>query len=436
MSLVCSRAWLLPFSISMTMIGRSIGNIVCGVLSDRFGRRTMFGVSSVLVTLSTLVVGLSRDVYIYTIFLSLMVALSSVQYNVTFVIGSEMVLPRYRNIVGGMVMVGYIIGYASLPLIAYLSNDWHIFFYIITGASSVFLWGYWTMPETLHWLITKKMFKRAKSLIAEIAEYNKSDGKIDEMILGPLNELKVNENSEMKERENTAEKVEHTTVLQLIKHPLMRSRFLEASFSWFVASFVYYAITLNSSYLPGNRYINCLASALLEIPSTLLAYILLDKIGRVKTSSIFFFTSGIACIIAPLLATWSNVAVSLMIIAGKTAVSGAYYVIFIHTPELAPTLSRNLFIGVCNAFAYAGSFLSPYVMYIGTNMGMETVSYVLMGGMGVVASVSILLFSPETMGTRLPSTIEDAATQKTVIKGCCRRRNEATKPAIEEEISA
>ncbi|XP_039257232.2 organic cation/carnitine transporter 2-like isoform X1 [Styela clava] len=329
---------------------------------------------------------------------------------------------KIQNFVVLTVQCGYVLGYATLPLMAYLSQNWHVLLYIISVGSIVFAVGYWYFPETLQWLICKGKIENAKTLVNEIAKHNKIDFEERTETL-----IQKDENDEAKLKEDIY--AEDSSVFAMLKNPVMRCRLIVTTFVWFVTSFVYYAITLNTSYLQGDRYINCLLAAILEIPSIGLAYWMLNKVGRVKTSVFFFFASAIPCIAAPLLEQASQTAISVMAIAGKTAISGAFYVIYIHTVEIAPTLHRNLFMNVCSAFSNIGSILSPYAMFIGKTSTSQLVIYLLMGGLSAVAGILIMIFLPETVGSPLPGTIQEAAEQKTLIQMsyCYRKRSERSK---------
>jgi len=56
-----------------------------------------------------------------------------------------------------------------------------------------------------------------------------------------------------------------------------------------------------------------------------------------------------------------------MVILGKTAIIGAFYINFSITGEMSPTLQRNIAIGLMSAVGKIGSFTAPYLMYLGKN---------------------------------------------------------------------
>lgn len=62
---------------------------------------------------------------------------------------------------------------------------------------------------------------------------------------------------------------------------------------------VYYTIGLNTSNLGGDKYINCVIAAAVEIPAYYFSYLCMEKLGRRNTTLGCFFIGGIFCGIAP-----------------------------------------------------------------------------------------------------------------------------------------
>lgn len=200
--------------------------------------------------------------------------------------------------------------------------------------------------------------------------------------------------------------------LAIMKNKIMRRRLFIASFTWYykfssfqyifasgnrsnyslrlTINLVYYAIALNSSSLSGDRYLNCFASAVVEIPCILIGYYAGEKIGRVRTLATAFLLSGLLCGLVPIFQICellvipyiytlvfmqlntllfhikgSELALTALAILGKGAIAACFYVVYLHTAEICPTASRNIFLSFCSAVARIGAFVSPYVMFLG-----------------------------------------------------------------------
>lgn len=59
-------------------------------------------------------------------------------------------------------------------------------------------------------------------------------------------------------------------------------------------SLIYYGVTLNSSNLSGNQFVNFFILAIIEVPAGYLGGVFADKIGRRWTQVIFFFACSLS----------------------------------------------------------------------------------------------------------------------------------------------
>lgn len=59
---------------------------------------------------------------------------------------------------------------------------------------------------------------------------------------------------------------------------------------------VYYGITLNTTNMPGNQFVNFFLLSIIELPSGWCGGILADKLGRRWTQVIFFLGCTISCV--------------------------------------------------------------------------------------------------------------------------------------------
>ena len=66
-------------------------------------------------------------------------------------------------------------------------------------------------------------------------------------------------------------------LIALIRHRVLFRRTLIMAFIWFTVCMVYYGLSLGVGSLSSNLYISFSLSGLVEIPSNLVAYVILDK---------------------------------------------------------------------------------------------------------------------------------------------------------------
>lgn len=73
-------------------------------------------------------------------------------------------------------------------------------------------------------------------------------------------------------------------------------RLLICSFCWLTNTFIYYGLSLNSVAFAGDKYVNFILVAVVEIPAHFLTWLLTDYIGRKATLSGSFIFSGLFCL--------------------------------------------------------------------------------------------------------------------------------------------
>jgi len=131
--------------------------------------------------------------------------------------------------------------------------------------------------------------------------------------------------------------------------------------------------------------------------------------GRRPILSFCQMVAGVACIgcaflqgtTDPSLATLS-VFLSLV---GKFGASAVWGIVFVYTAEMFPTVIRNQAVGTCSLVARLGGIISMLLDLLKVYWLPAPVFI-----MGVVATLAGLLavFFPETLGEKLPETIQDA----------------------------
>ena len=61
----------------------------------------------------------------------------------------------------------------------------------------------------------------------------------------------------------------------------------------------------------------------------------------------------------------NSVIASIAGLAGKAINAGVFYLVYIHTAEVFPTVARNSFLSICSVAGRLGSIISPYFTHLG-----------------------------------------------------------------------
>jgi len=423
--LICGMGWKKPLTVSLFMMGEAIGSFIGGALSDRFGRKKVFLISKLAEFLIYFFIGMTQNYTSYVLLRWLEGVFVYLPYTTAFVLGNELMSHDKRNVLSLFVYGGYCTGAAAIPLLGWLITDWHWLMRVVGISGIIYIPYYWMIPESPFWLISTGRYSDAKKILTHIANYNNvknfdAEGAISQYKA----ELKEAENKKKIEEDEV--KVSETRaywemITKLLSNTTILIRIIVAYLSWIVTNMVYYGLALSVTSLNGNRFINALISGLLEFPGILVGYFGIQIFGRPLSLSTTMGFGGLCLASASFVETdfWVN----FLVILGKTSLISAFYINFSITGEMAPTLFRNLAVGSCSAFGKVGSFVAPYLMYLGETTS-RYIPYLVMGILALLSAFCSFVFLPETKGTILPGTIEEAAELKPYLQNKMLEKNQ------------
>ena len=118
---------------------------------------------------------------------------------------------------------------------------------------------------------------------------------------------------------------------------------------------------MSTTNLSGNPYVSFILSAIVEIPSYIIAVFVVDLWGRKPFCAFCLLLSGVCCIPSGYAqGTFQTV----LVLIGKFGASGAFAVIYLYTAELYPTAIRSSALGLCSMMARIGGIAAPQVTWI------------------------------------------------------------------------
>lgn len=151
-------------------------------------------------------------------------------------------------------------------------------------------------------------------------------------------------------------------IKEMLRSPKLVLRFVIIYFIWGVNAFVFYGLSINSTSLGGNKYVNFALVSLIEIPGYTIAWISIEKIGRRISLAVSLFVCGISCFMAILafhfFVDWL---VIVMFLVGKLGITSAFGIVYVYTAEMLPTIIRSGGVGTASTVARIGALLAPFV---------------------------------------------------------------------------
>ncbi|XP_067931131.1 organic cation transporter protein-like [Watersipora subatra] len=398
--LVCENEIKTTISTSVYMAGVLAGAFFFGILSDWIGRKKTMLIALLLQGVTGLASGLvPKNYYVFIVLRFFTGAGSMGLFMTNFVLGMELIGPKYRLVAGIVIQYFFALGYVLVTGFAYATKQWQYLEIAMSAPSFLFLTYYWFVPESARWLLAKGRTAEANEIVQKAAKVNN--------VTLPENVFDNLKSESHKEK-----------ISAILRSPRLVTRSLVIFFNWAVIAMSYYGLSLNSGSLGGNLYINFMLGGLVEFPAYTACF-LCNLLGRKPLHLTGMMIGGLACLgtvffdlYARKVLTEAQLGVAFISLnmIGKFGMTIAFCIIYLWSAELFPTSIRNTLMGFSSTLARIGSIAAPFIGDLGkyVEKKYEKVlpaaifgSLVLIGGFG-----SIIL--PETAGHSLPETIEES----------------------------
>lgn len=405
-NLICGKEYYASLSQSILFIGWIPGAFIIGRLSDKFGRKRLL-FPAVFCVVSTSFA--SSFVSVLWLFLALRGITGFFQggvYITLYVLTTEFVGPKHRNIAGTLVWMFYTSSLIVLSGLAYGIRNWRNLSIVISAPAFPLLLLWWWVPESCRWLFVHNKVKEARKVFLSIAAVNK--GKISEdkiLCLENMVELRREERG----------------IIDLVRS---RKQLIKTSilwFTWFTNSMVYYGVLLSVGVLGGSLYLNFFLTSLIDIPSNFFVIwfmnwkreiVFNNFYGRKRALISCLALAAIFCVIYSAILPSSDaekgVATAVRItlaVLGKFCINASFSTIYVFSTELLPTVIRTVGMGSMAVFDQTGASVAPFVVLLGKIH--PVIPFAVMSGFAFIAGCLCALL-PETLGKPTPETfIED-----------------------------
>uniref|UniRef100_A0A4W3IUK6 Solute carrier family 22 member 5-like n=1 Tax=Callorhinchus milii TaxID=7868 RepID=A0A4W3IUK6_CALMI len=379
--LVCDSNWKGPLCTSMFFIGVLCGSFLSGQLSDRYGRKNILFASMGVQAVFSLIQVASQSWEMFCV-LFFLIGLGQISnYVAAFVLGTELLCKSVRVAFGtlGLPMF-YALGYMLLPFIAYYIRDWSMLLLALSLPGLLYVPLWWFIPESPRWLLVQGRVEEAEVIVKAVAKRN-----------GITHVGVIFNNEDLLKRTHN--------YLDLVRSSNIRNITVLCSF------ICYFGLSLNTSNMNGDPYINCFISATSEIAASTAAWWLLRTSPRRIATASLLLLGGTLLLLTQLMPSSLPMVTMLLAMVGKCAITTAFNIVYIYSMELYPTVVRNMGVGACIMASRVGAIFSPYLTYLGTYN--KVLPFMLMGFFTIVAGV-VCLILPETRDGSLPDTVQQS----------------------------
>ncbi|XP_059083500.1 solute carrier family 22 member 1-like [Tigriopus californicus] len=394
----CGQAFLKNVINSLYLVGMLVGSFIIGSLSDRFGRLKGLLISVFLVSVAGSLCALKPPLIVLGI-LRVLCGMGGVgSFICGYVIVVELVTPRYSIQMNMLISIGFAIGSIIVTTLSFLIREWQ-YLQLAIHAPLIILMSYgFLVPESPRWLISKGRHREAKRIIAQIAKVN---GRPE-----PTHLYNKTNTVHTYHEIRSVEEIEKVSLWEVLNHRPLLLRTLVMMVNWFSVTMSFYGIIFTLTSLAGDPYLNFFLGILTELPGIFLVYFSVRFVGRRINMSFLMTFGGVSCIIAGI-SMGSNFHLSQRIFAfiAKLCAAAIFNSIFLYTTELYPTNIRNSALGSCSTIGRIGGVSA--LLLGGLSQIWVPLPLIVYGCIGIVAGFGTL-FLPETSGTPLPETIEEA----------------------------
>uniref|UniRef100_A0A1I8AEA2 MFS domain-containing protein n=1 Tax=Steinernema glaseri TaxID=37863 RepID=A0A1I8AEA2_9BILA len=397
---------LADWTTSAFMIGNMIGGSALSHMADRVGRRPAVVLSTIGLGVVGCLSALSPNVYVFSVMRCFQGAFFTGSSLIGWVLAYECIprpLRAYTTILFGSAWVA---GYCALAPFAYVIHTWRWLMVassipaLVVGVFYIF-----ALPESFHFLVSQSDRVKTEKWMKNAEKYGSR--KI------PFSADKLIDNAEAMRKKNAIDEHKVSVIKELLERKIFLLYTFVLAYLWSCDTFVYYGLSLFSTRLAGNRYVNYMLSGLVELPAYGIAPILLDKWGRKPSVSIGHFLTGVAMITYLFIPSDELVLSLTFWLIAKFAISCSFVNIFVYGSEVFPTSIRNLCIGICAVVSKIGGNLAPHVRAL--EVIVPSLPTIFFASLAFVAGALTLLL-PETRNRPLPASIHVTKANYTAVK--------------------
>lgn len=388
--LVCKRQYLKSLTSSVFFIGSGLGSVLSGPITDNYGRKLMVCGSTLLLFLSSCSSAYITEVWQF-ILLRTVIGISFGGINVSlYVLLTESMPAKKRSLVSNILLGSWGCGFLLLALLAYYVQIWRQLLFLssfTTAASFILSLGLFESPN---WLNLNRKSTAALRILRKISAFN---GK-------PLDEG-------IKLKSNVKEGSDSTTYsyIHFFNNIKAFSLVFAQCFLWLSAALMSYGVIFEGASLGGNIYFNFAVSTLAEIPSFCLVVPATTYIGRKTCSFWSFFLSALLVCGIGFVPEDLSIARIVMATISKMFLNIAFYIVYLWSFEIFPTILRSQGMNLCQISTRVGAATAPFITDILTNVTFW-LPFVIMAGTGI-GSALLSFVLPETRNKPIRQTYED-----------------------------
>ncbi|XP_018495395.1 solute carrier family 22 member 2 [Galendromus occidentalis] len=399
MGLVCEKSQYIYLIQTLFYVASSLGAIIFGIVSDRFGRRSSIICSYCLAATAGLLCSMvDLNIMSFTLFRFLVGLCLLPLSEDPYVLALEYIGAEKRTLAVVFWAVSYISSSMVVPWVAKACHNWRL----LNVAMSVplllpvLLMNF--IPESASWLLSKHRDAEAVDELVTVGKWNGRE-------IPTSLELKVEDDEEFYDGKAI-------TLLKLVGTPRIRKHTILVAASWFLTYLIYHSVIFSTSFIGTDIYLSYTCGAAVELLALIFVMFSLDTVGRKWPMLISTTTTAFTGLCGVLLidsspdrdAGYAKTRLALLLLM-RVAITTHYDIMLQYGAEVYPTILRGRGLAVLRFAGTLSLYISPTLVYTAQY---NPVYPIIICGLLSVVLVILTLFLPETRGLPLPQTIEAA----------------------------
>jgi len=376
--------------------------------TDIIGRKKMMLIACFMQTMALIFIWCSNNVWLYGTGMFFQGFFGGLKYKAADVLIIESVTQEYRSLAGTLLLIGFSLGYAFCPVLAYIFPDWRdmIKCMILIGFGACLV--IWLLVlESTSWLFQTGTPDKLEEGVANLKKL------IPDERTRRLVETGLRNKNKARQIDNTDKSSFLDNMRYFATNKILIPRLCVNAIYWFCTSILFRSFAIGTSLLPGSPYTNAAISAGFDILACFLSYFVLKLVGRRSSLAASYLLvtlcTGTCGLLTMMDADKYESIIRWVAFTSKLGMLGAHNIGYIYSPELFPTMQRTTAMGVIGIIEGIGAVISPYFLLIYSFNA--SVFYYTEAVIGVCAAVLVIAILPETGHLGLPENDDDLREQ-------------------------
>lgn len=376
--------------------------------TDIIGRKRMMLIACFMQTMALIFIWFSNNVWLYGTGMFFQGFFGGLKYKAADVLIIESVTQEYRSLAGTLLLIGFSLGYAFCPVLAYIFPDWRqmIKCMIFIGGVACFVIQFLVLEST-SWLFSTGTPVKLEEGVENLKKL------IPDERTRRLVETGLRNKNKARQIDNTDKSSFMDNMKYFATNKILIPRLFVNAIYWFCTSILFRSFAIGTSLLPGSPYTNAAISAGFDILACFLSYFVLKLIGRRSSLAASYLLvtlcTGTCGLLTMMDAEKYESIIRWVAFTSKLGMLGAHNIGYIYSPELFPTMQRTTAMGVIGIIEGIGAVISPYFLLIYSFNA--SVFYYTEAVIGVCAAVLVVAILPETGHLGLPENDDDLREQ-------------------------